>query len=264
MASVAGKRKADETPTAASAKKSTSGAVVSEPSQLELKHGIAVRPFGRNDPMPQVRGFRTINVSSMKWSQNQQRVHAGRHLSPFYLGFPFSFFQIGPNQQRQCVKATSFERAWQSLKVHKDEWDAERKRPTQLFWDRQAKFIANPDPKGARRKLPKNPKNPIIGVWYADKLMDRAEGRKEFYVASYKILVCNNIKHRSLDQSIDWLAKLYELVDRGEKICIAGPDGRQLHDDWDWEKELQSDLPFGHELVLAQMLIERKNRIETV
>lgn len=180
-----------------------------------------------NKKFPQVVGYKNIDVTSGTRSKF-------RNLSPMFLG--------PTNTNPQALRV---ENLWQFSKVYDVEVD-EKESPTQAYFDRRDAGYA--DPKGNRH--PKPGGNFLYHYWNDEKL-DRVTARKKIYIPYYMDLVSQRPEYQDL----------INMLNSGINIQILGYDGvdYDCSSDKDGKIALQmlEDVshPFGHELVLACMLV---------
>jgi len=150
----------------------------------------------------------------------------------------------------QVAYVTNIENFYQGSKCFNI--DIEGKVIKRSFFERRAKLFV--DPKAHRRAIPKKSGYPICSSIDGHILPYVAS--RIFYIDYYERLTLMNPKYQELKKR----------VDNGENINILGYDGRDPETDQDFgvnfityknlEKQLYDPTnPFGHELVLAGMLL---------
>lgn len=203
---------------------------------LPVKCNRLPHRFGPGDKKwPVVDGYRNINVCSSGagvWKQ----------LSPMKLG-PIEFTEIMADGSHRVFTATNLENLWQSAKVWPGE-EAPNGRPNAEWYKRRAAICADVK---AHRHIKKgkgvNPNVPLYS-WWDGKKLTYDEARRTIYIPIYKELVRKTEAWR----------RLLSIVKDGQCVQLLGYDGRPFEN---LEDELNDTTkPFGHELVLCQMLLE--------
>lgn len=159
---------------------------------------------------------------------------------------------VAANPDYQVATATCFENYWQGSKIYACDLH-DPAAPITLanirngFWARRAAVYAADQP--VRRALPKAQYGTPIAGYYRGQIMTYVESRLAIYIPMYTELV----KHHPT---------FLELRDRhraGQNLLLVGPDGYDpavpLTLELLAELRVRSDLIYGHELVLCEMLL---------
>lgn len=212
---------------------------------------------------PSKEGYFRVNVCSSgqgKWKQ----------LSPMLLG-PIKLDELGGDWTKDAgeslrvplpKKIQNIENLWQYTKVWEGDEDPKTQLPSNLYfirrnlgWNKkqadryplkyplQAKGKNNPP---FKNKGP-NKSIPLYSYWFGEKL-SYLEGRRRIYCPIYERLVRKTEAYKDLEAR----------VERGENILIIGYDGYP-REGKTW-KQCFEDIsrPFGHEMVIACMLENRR------
>ncbi len=175
--------------------------------------------------------------------QNRRDGFGCRSLSPMSLG-PVDHGQ--PN----LPQSFNIENFHQGSKCFQEEIDSKGD-PSKIYYENRLKFYL--DKTAHRHKYKGTGKNKNIPVFFIWVDKDGKEHRlnytqsKQFYCHFYEKLA-------SIQP--DYL-RLLKLIENGTNIQICGYDGRSIGNRPIEEEYLDESKPFGHELVLATMLIEK-------
>jgi hypothetical protein len=206
---------------------------------------------------PIVPGYTNINVCSNGTTYKQ--------LSPMKLGpitivekkiiTPFHPMGVHPgfqtlNETQQWTVATNLEAYWQTSKIYNI--DVVNNIIQRSFYDRRAKFLADPQPH--RRTIPKAKGYPVAAYFEGNILPYVAS--RIYYIKYYEFYASRRPEYQDL----------LRRVNNGENLHIIGFDGRDpvsgLADGINLityevlEREMyNSKAPFGHELILCGMLL---------
>lgn len=178
---------------------------------------------------PKINGYVNINVTS---SANG----CWRELSPMLLG-PIIYTGEGVN-----ITVKRFENLWQFSKVWPSDIDKETGLPNKEWYFRR--YEGWKSDKGVR--YVKKGSKPIYSFW---------AGQKLSYIEARRIIYCPI--YEALARRTNAFKKLKSMFDAGYKIQILGYDGYDVKVPDDLHKcFLDESRPFGHELVLACMLVD--------
>jgi len=200
-------------------------------------------PAGQNKKWPKVDGYKNINVCSSAagiWKQ----------LSPMIIGKIDISKLIDNNLDKgeeiyglKLPKAaTNIENLWQFSKVWEGEVD-DKGFPTREFFERRNGGWKD---KKAHRYVKKGRNVPLFSYWNGEHL-SYIQARKKIYCPIYAEYVKKTVAWKQLEK----------LLQDGYNIQILGYDGYDFSSKTLLECINDPSRPFGHELVIASMLLNQ-------
>lgn len=172
-----------------------------------------------------------------------------RVLSPLRIG-PFYIWDRG-----QHLKVHNFERWWQASKVYSV--DVKDGKLSDSFWQRRRDWFALHD--GKRRVFPKADNVKTLRAYHDGKFYNYLESRV-YYCSTYAWLV----------ETMPAYIELKMALTLGRKLAIYGYDGIPGGEDLVLTPEIMDQCyrdpstPFGHEQVLACMLLGHRPWLEDI
>lgn len=188
--------------------------------------------------IPQINGFVSVYVA-------KGLGEIGNQLSPFFLTVPpallIGMTVDGSARGKSLISAGSvsvpLELWWQSAKVCVDEVAGEHQLPTPEYFARRAEIYNQGI---ARRRYVHSA---IAGAWFGDGLEPWVKSRV-WYCVAYE-------QSAGMTGAFTFLETLVSL---GVNVLLLGPDGFPMEEGVD-AAYVSEDYPFGHERVLASMLM---------